>query len=178
MREYIAVRPYGETLIYLKWRFKDKTEMYCATGVPPPEGCGVFDEQELGPPGRTDLYASFCFDEIYHVRTAYEIFIRSRPYEITHPPLGKIILACGIEMFRTNPFGWRFIRTLTGVLMLPLMYIFAKMLLKKTKYAAFTTILLQRTLCTLRKTRISTIDSYSILWIMLMYLFMYLFYTK
>ena len=65
--------------------------------------------------------------------------------------------------------------TLTGVLMLPVMYIFAKMLLKKTKYAAFATILFAADFMHFAQTRIGTIDSYSILWIMLMYLFMYLF---
>ena len=74
-----------------------------------------------------------------------------------------------------NPFGWRFMGTLTGVLMLPVMYIFAKMLLKKTKYAAFATILFAADFMHFAQTRIGTIDSYSILWIMLMYLFMYLF---
>ena len=85
----------------------------------------LFDEQTLVP----DSYSfknSTYFDEIYHARTAYE-FIKGREvYEWTHPPLGKSIIALGIRIFGMNPFGWRFMGTLFGVLMLPLMYIFAK----------------------------------------------------
>ncbi|KUJ31286.1 hypothetical protein AR437_04510 [Christensenella hongkongensis] len=173
--KYIAVRPYGGDLDMLEMAFKDKDgNLVTPQSVTPPEAAPLFDEQELVPDEPTYM-TDFYFDEIYHVRTAYENIHQIEPYEITHPPLGKIILACGIEMFGMNPFGWRFMGTLTGVLMLPVMYIFAKMLLKKTKYAAFATILFAADFMHFAQTRIGTIDSYSILWIMLMYLFMYLF---
>ena len=134
----------------------------------------LFDEQDLIPEESTYM-TDFYFDEIYHVRTAYENINGLQPYEITHPPLGKLILSVGIQMFGMNPFGWRFMGTLTGVLMLPVIYLFAKMLMKKTKYAAFATILFAADFMHFAQTRIGTIDSYSILWIMLMYLFMFQF---
>ena len=142
--------------------------------VIPSSAQALFDEQALVPEESTYM-TDFYFDEIYHVRTAYENIHGIEPYEITHPPLGKLILACGIQLFGMNPFGWRFMGTLTGVLMLPVMYIFAKMLFKKSKYAAIATILFAADFMHFAQTRIGTIDSYSILWIMLMYLFMYRF---
>ncbi len=134
------------------------------------------DEQALVPEQPTYM-TDFYFDEIYHVRTAYENIHGITPYEITHPPLGKIIIASGIELFGMNPFGWRFMGTLAGTLMLPVIYILAKLLLKKRKYAVFATVLFAADFMHFAQTRIGTVDSYSILWIMLMYLFMYL-YTQ
>ena len=45
------------------------------------------------------------------------------PYETTHPPLGKVIMMAGIEMFGMDPFGWRFMGTIFGIAMVPLMYL-------------------------------------------------------
>ncbi|MBR2717342.1 MAG: glycosyltransferase family 39 protein, partial [Oscillospiraceae bacterium] len=55
------------------------------------------------------------------------------PYEITHPPLGKAIISLGIRLFGMTPFGWRFMGALTGVLMVPLMYLLVKQLTKDTR---------------------------------------------
>lgn len=47
------------------------------------------------------------FDEIYHARTAYEYLHRLDIYETTHPPLGKWLIAWGIEHFGMTPWGMR-----------------------------------------------------------------------
>lgn len=134
------------------------------------------DEQDIVPYERTYL-TDFYFDEIYHVRTAYENIHLLTPYEITHPPLGKILLAIGIEMFGMNSVGWRFMGTLAGVCMVPVMYVMARMLFSKRKYAVFASVLLCSDFMHYAQTRIGTVDSYSILWIMCMYLFMYRYAT-
>ena len=54
-------------------------------------------------------------------------------YEWTHPPLGKVLMMVGIQLFGMTPFGWRFMGALMGVLMLPVMYLMAKQLTKSTK---------------------------------------------
>ncbi|MBD5560868.1 MAG: phospholipid carrier-dependent glycosyltransferase [Clostridia bacterium] len=130
------------------------------------------DEQTMVPYEPTYL-TDFYFDEIYHVRTAYENIHGITPYEITHPPLGKIIIALGIQIFGMNSIGWRIMGTLAGVLMLPVMYVLARMLFRKRKYAVYAATLLAVDGMHYAQTRIGTVDSYSILWIMLMYLFMY-----
>ncbi len=136
----------------------------------------MFDEQQFVPQ-RTYYMNEMYFDEVYHARTAYENINHIKPYEITHPPLGKIILGIGIRIFGMNPFGWRVMGTLFGVLMLPLMYVFAKRIFKKTLYAFIPTALFALDFMHYTQTRIATIDSYSIFFIMLMYLFMYM-YTE
>lgn len=84
------------------------------------------------------------------------------PYEISHPPLGKLIIGLGIRMFGMTPFGWRFMGTLFGVGMLPLLYLFLKNLFGKTFVAACGTILFAADFMHLTQTRIATIDTYAV----------------
>ncbi|MBR2846931.1 MAG: phospholipid carrier-dependent glycosyltransferase [Clostridia bacterium] len=135
----------------------------------------LFDERGIYQPSfKNGTY----FDEIYHARTAYEHINRIEAYEWTHPPLGKLIIAVGIKIFGMNPFGWRVMGTLVGVLMLPIMYAMAKGLFKNAAYAAFATALLSFDFMHFTQTRIATIDVYATFFIMLMYLFMYKFYEE
>ena len=59
----------------------------------------LIDEQDtcVGEPG---WYSGTYFDEIYHARTAYEHLHGQAPYETTHPPLGKLMMSVGIAIFR------------------------------------------------------------------------------
>lgn len=116
---------------------------------------------------------SSYFDEIYHPRTALENIENLHPYEITHPPLGKLILGLGIRMFGMTPFGWRFMGTLFGVLMLPLLYVFLKNMFGKTVVATCGTTLFAAEFMHLTQTRIATIDTYGVFFILLSYYFFY-----
>lgn len=136
----------------------------------------MFDEQHFVPQ-QTYYMTEMYFDEVYHARTAYEHINRITPYEITHPPLGKVIIGIGIRIFGMNPFGWRFMGALFGVLMLPLMYVFAHRLFRKTLFAFIPTAIFALDFMHYTQTRIATIDSYSVFFILLMYLFMYI-YTE
>ena len=135
------------------------------------------DEQETV--RRTyDFLNSSYFDEIYHARTAWEHLNNVVPYEISHPPLGKIILSAGIALFGMSPFGWRFSGTLFGVLMLPVMYVFIKKMFGSRRAAVCGTIVFATDFMHFVQTRIATIDTYAVFFILLMYLFMYLFLTE
>ncbi len=128
-------------------------------------------------PEKSTWHNSTYFDEIYHARTAKEHIDGIYPYEITHPPMGKLILGLGIRLFGMNPFGWRFMGTLFGVLMLPLLYVFLKNLFGKTAVAACGTILFATDFMHLTQTRIATIDTYAVFFILGMYFFMYRYLT-
>ena len=134
-------------------------------------GALLIDEQDTVPdaPG---WYSGTYFDEIYHARTGYEFLHNLNPYETTHPPLGKVLIMFGIRLFGMTPFGWRFMGALFGVLMLPVMYLLGKQLFKKTRWAALGMLLLTFDAMHFTQTRIATIDSYGVFFIMLMYLFM------
>ena len=135
------------------------------------------DEQALYQPTQTYMNSSY-FDEIYHARTAWEHLNNINPYEITHPPLGKLIISVGIALFGMTPFGWRFSGTLFGVLMLPIMYVFLKKLFGGKAVPAAGTVVFASDFMHFVQTRISTIDTYAVFFILLMYLFMYLFITE
>lgn len=132
----------------------------------------LIDEQDTVP-AYPSYYNSMYFDEIYHARTAYEHIHGLKTYETTHPPLGKLLIALGIRLFGMTPFGWRFMGTLAGVLMVPAMYLMGKLLFGKTRYAFLAAFLMAFDMMHLGQTRLATIDSYAVLFIILMYLCMF-----
>jgi len=137
----------------------------------------LYDEQALVPETQTFMNSSY-FDEIYHVRTAIEHLKGMEPYEISHPPLGKLIIGLGISIFGVTPFGWRFMGTLFGVLMLVVMYVFAKRLFGGREVPALCEVLFAADFMHFTQTRLATIDTYAVFWILLMYLFMWEFIER
>ena len=117
-------------------------------------------------------YNSTYFDEIYHARTAYEHLHQMQPYEFTHPPLGKVMMSWAIAIFGMTPFGWRFAGALAGVLMLPGMYLLGRLLIKRSWGGMACCALLALDLMHFTQTRIATIDSFVVLWIIWMVYFM------
>lgn len=132
----------------------------------------LFDEPGDSHYHPTYMHGSY-FDEIYHPRTAYEHLHNIKPYENTHPPLGKLIIAIGIKLFGMNPFGWRIMGTLFGIAMVPIMYVFGKRLFKRTEYAFMVSLLFTFDFMHFAQTRIATIDTYGVFFIILMYYYMY-----
>ena len=132
----------------------------------------LFDESDLWAAKSTYMNSSY-FDEIYHPRTALEHLENVYPYEVSHPPLGKLIISLGVYLFGMTPFGWRFAGTLFGVLMLPVLYVFLKNLFGKTAVAACGTALFAFDFMHLVQTRISTIDTYGVFFILVSYYYMY-----
>lgn len=122
--------------------------------------------------GEPSWYNGTYFDEIYHARTAYEHLHGQRPHETTHPPLGKLLMAAAISVFGMTPFGWRFAGALTGVLMLPALYVLAKQLFKRTDLATLSMGAFALDLMHFTQTRIATIDSFPVFFILLSYWFM------
>ncbi|HWS30652.1 MAG TPA: phospholipid carrier-dependent glycosyltransferase [Clostridia bacterium] len=117
------------------------------------------------------------FDELYHARTAYEHLNGIKPYENSHPPLGKVFIMLGIAIFGMNAFGWRIVGTVFGIFMVPIFYLFAKQLFKKTEYAFLAAGLFAFDFMHFAQTRIATIDVYGVFFILLMFYFMYRYYT-
>lgn len=134
-------------------------------------GSRLFDEQQNAVYKPNYLNSSY-FDEIYHARTAYENLHGMKAYENTHPPLGKLLIAVGIKVFGLSPFGWRIVGTLFGIAMLPIIYLFALQLFRRTGYAATATVLFAADFMHFTQTRIATIDVYGVFFIMLMFYFM------
>ena len=141
-----------------------------------PDAPELFDEQELIPDRPTYMNGMY-FDEIYHGRTAFENLRGIYPYETTHPPLGKEIISASIYLFGMTPFGWRFSGAVFGVIMLIVMYVLIKNIFGKTVIAACGTLLLGFDFMRFVQTRIATIDTYGVFFILLAFLFMYRYIT-
>ena len=122
--------------------------------------------------GEPGWYNSAYFDEIYHARTAYEHLHGLYPYETTHPPLGKVMMSWCVAIFGMVPFGWRFAGALAGVLMLPGMYMLGKLLTRRKWGGAAAMLLMAFDLMHFTQTRIATIDSFVVLFIIWMTYFM------
>ena len=131
----------------------------------------IADEQDTVPV-KPSYMNSMYFDEIYHGRTGYEHANALYTYETTHPPLGKVFMSLCIRLMGMTPFAWRFAGALTGVLMLPALYLLAKQLLRRTRWAFLCTFLFATDCMHFTQTRIATIDSFPVLFILLMFLCM------
>ena len=131
----------------------------------------LIDEQDTVPavPGYLN---GMYFDEIYHGRTGYEHANAMHTYETTHPPRGKVFMSWCIRLMGMTPFAWRFAGALCGVLMIPAMYLLAMQLLGSTALSALCALLMSADCMHFTQTRIATIDSFPVLFMMLMFLFM------
>ena len=76
------------------------------------------------------------FDEVYDVAGARDFLtygVESQSGEaefVVHPPLGKWLIAIGIQIFGDNPFGWRFSAALFGLASVALIYFITQSLFK------------------------------------------------
>lgn len=137
----------------------------------------LFDEQEMFPEIKTYMTGTM-FDEVYHGRTAYEFIHKLTTYETTHPHFGKILISLGIRIFGMTPFGWRFMSVVFGILIIAVMYIFAKKLFNSTFIATASAALLTFDCMHYTLSRIATIDIFAAFFILLMYYFMYEYFQK
>lgn len=133
----------------------------------------LFDENSMFPAEGISFRNGTYFDEIYHARTGYEFLHGLRAYETTHPPLGKVFISAGIALFGMTPFGWRIAGTVFGILMLPVIYLFAREIGRSRLLGGFACVLLAADFMHFTQTRIATIDVYVTFFILLMYYFMY-----
>ena len=136
----------------------------------------AFDERSLFPV-RNSLMTDMYFDEIYHARTAFEHIMGWEPYEITHPPLGKIIISVGIRIFGMNPFGWRISGVLFSCLLLPVIYALGRLLFKSRLWASLFCLLFAFDGLHFVQGRISTIDTYPLFFSTLAMYFMIKFFN-
>ena len=132
----------------------------------------IIDELETVPAQISYLNSTY-FDEIYFARSAYEYIHGIDTMEWVHPPLGKLLIAIPILLFGMSTFSYRLMGTIAGILMIPVIYILAKRIFKNTKWALLAGILMTFDSFHFAHTRMATVDSFLVLFIMLSALFMY-----
>jgi hypothetical protein len=136
----------------------------------------LIDEQNLVQLPITYMGETF-FDEIYFVRTAENYLKFQHPFEWTHPPLGKLIIASGIAIFGFNPFGWRIMGVVFATLMIPLIYFIGKELFRTWIGGFSAAFLLTFDFMHFTLARMATVDTYVIFFSITSQLF-FLIYLK
>lgn len=136
----------------------------------------LIDEQKLVQLPNTYMGETF-FDEIYFVRTAENYLNLQHPYEWTHPPLGKLIIASGIAVFGFNPFGWRIMGVIFATLMIPLIYFIGKELFQTWIGGFSAAFLLAFDFMHFTMARMATVDTFVIFFLIASQLF-FLLYLK
>jgi dolichyl-phosphate-mannose-protein mannosyltransferase len=119
----------------------------------------LVDEQSKVQVPPTYMSETF-FDEVYYVRTAENYLHLQYPYEWTHPPLGKFMIASGIVAFGYSPFGWRIMGVVFAMLMIPLIYVLGKKLFGTWIGAFASAFLLTFDFMHFTMARMATVDTY------------------
>ena len=132
----------------------------------------ILDEQSTVPIEYTYLNSSY-FDEVYFPRSAYEYVHGLDVYETVHPPLGKLLQAIPVAIFGMAPFDYRLGGNICGILMVVVMFLFAYKMFGKTKFAVIAALLMAFDTFHFVQTRIGTVDSYLVLFIMISAYFMF-----
>jgi dolichyl-phosphate-mannose-protein mannosyltransferase len=136
----------------------------------------LIDEQDKVQYPATYMTQTY-FDEIYFVKSAEQYLNLQVPYEWTHPPLGKLIIASGISIFGFNPFGWRVMGVIFATLMIPLIYVLGKELLGTWIGGFASAFLLAFDFMHFTMARMATADTY-VVFFSLAYQLFFLIYLK
>ena len=92
---------------------------------------------------RLDSPAEDFFDEnVFYVAAAKSYLTGFTDPNFEHPPLGKLIIALGIQTLGDNPWGWRVMSVLFGTLGIVVTYLLAKRIFHSTKIALLASFLL------------------------------------
>lgn len=119
----------------------------------------LIDEQ-----GKISLPISYMsetyFDEVYFVRAAEDYLNAKDPYENTHPPLGKEIIAAGIAMLGYSPFNWRIMGVIFAALIIPVLYVLGRDLTGSWIWGSVAALLFTLDFMHFTLARIATVDTY------------------
>lgn len=160
----------GEIQLYDSYGNKVEAIAYSDTA-------GMLVDEANTVPGNISYMNSTYFDEIYFARTAFDYANDMQAIEWVHPPLGKLIQMLPITVMGMTPFSYRLMGNIAGILMIFVMYIFAKEIFKNRKYAFLAAFLMAFDNFHFSQTRMGTVDSFLVLFIMVSSLFMYKYLT-
>jgi len=163
----------GELVIYDMWDNRLMPTQFTLHWSEPARGSiALFDEQDIIP-DHASFRNSMYFDEIYHGRTAYEHVLGLWPSELSHPPLGKVLMSIGVHLFGMTPLGWRFMGALLGAFALAVFYALSKNLFGNRMVSICGTLVFAASFMHFAQTRIATIDTYAVLFLLLQFWFLY-----
>lgn len=167
---YIMFQSYYDTTVIGEIKLYDVLGKEIPITAMEDRGKVLLDEQELVPEISTYMNSTY-FDEVYFPRTAYEQLNNLPIYEYTHPPLGKLLISIPVYFFGVTPFAYRLGGNIVGILMILIIYLIAKELFKKERYALFAAAIMALDGMHFVQTRIGTVDSYLVFFCLTSFLF-------
>ncbi len=136
----------------------------------------LIDEQVLVEEPLLGYKSGTYFDEIYFVRTAYEHMDFTEPFEWTHPPLSKLIIASGIILFGSNPFAWRILEVVFATAVIPVMFMFGKKISGTSLGGFIAAFLITFDFMHFAEARLGTGDTFIFFFLILMFYFFFTYF--
>lgn len=130
------------------------------------------------PEHKENMASNAFLDEYFYGLTAYQYLHDTQPYAWAHPQLALLFITLGVLLFGTNPFGWRFFPNLTGILLVGVIYLFAKRLFGSRRWAIVASLLLIFDFMHFSFTRTASLDAFTALFVTLEYYFLYDYFCK
>lgn len=116
---------------------------------------------------------TFIFDEVYYVDGARDLLkfgvevTGNNPEFIVHPPIGKWLIALGIQLFGDSAFGWRFTTAVAGSLMILLIALIAHRLFRNPLLTGLASALMAVDGLALVHSRTALLDNFLALFILI-----------
>lgn len=109
----------------------------------------------------------YIFDETYYIKDAQNIIDNHFTDRPEHPPLSKLIIVGGIELFGDNPIGWRLPPILFGIANLFLLFLICRELKLSVVVSTLATFLLALENLNFLLSSIDMLDVYSLFFMLL-----------
>ncbi|MFM1910057.1 MAG: hypothetical protein RLZZ545_755 [Actinomycetota bacterium] len=116
---------------------------------------------------------TFIFDEVYYVDGARDLLkygvevSGNEPEFIVHPPVGKWLIAGGIEIFGDSPFGWRIASAAAGSMMILFIALIAHRLFRNSLLTGLASALMAVDGLALVHSRTALLDNFLALFILI-----------
>lgn len=122
--------------------------------------------------------STFIFDELYYVKGAQQ-FLKygveadsGQAVFVVHPPIGKWVIALGIQLFGDSAFGWRIAVAFLGILSILLVGRIAYWLFRSESAATIASLLYAVDALAFVHSRTSLLDSVLVFWLILAFYLM------
>jgi dolichyl-phosphate-mannose-protein mannosyltransferase len=109
-------------------------------------------------------------DELHYVPEARNIIENQEIVRPEHPPLGKLFIVAGIELFGDNPWGWRLFSVIFGTATIVLFYFLCRRLDMSRNAASIATFLLALENMTFVQASVAMLDVYCLTFMMAAFL--------
>ncbi len=102
------------------------------------------------------------FDEQHYLNDARNIIEKQETLRLEHPPLAKLFIVAGIELFGDNPWGWRFFSVIFGTATIVLFYFLCRRLNMSRTATSIATFLLALENMTFVQASVAMLDVYCV----------------